>query len=308
MLIFVLLTFWLAACTDIRPVAKIGLLAPFEGLYRRSGYEALAAMRQAIGDSPAGQIGFIPLALDDSADPQRTLRSTQKLLVDNQVRAVVGPLSPALATTSGQFLENSAVPWFAPYAVQPAGGFADPLASEQWAAGLIAAAGAAAQRQGAASLVLAGGADGWPAWDDARWSAEAGAPVRTLSTDPGAIDSIRSDEAIFWLGAADAAAAFLATLPPRLDAIPFWLGPAGGDPVLAERVEIDRKLYWLAWSNVHYNDWAASHSPSTPSAFLVYEATRAAIASVTGAAPASDTPWHVELFELADGVSRLYTP
>ena len=33
-------------CTPVRPVVKIGLIAPFEGLYRDSGYGALAAMRQ----------------------------------------------------------------------------------------------------------------------------------------------------------------------------------------------------------------------------------------------------------------------
>ncbi|MFZ1771520.1 MAG: ABC transporter substrate-binding protein, partial [Caldilinea sp.] len=90
----------LAACTDVRPLVKIGLIAPFEGLYRRTGYEALAAMRQALADAPTGPVAIIPLALDDSADPTRTVRAAEKLLVDPQVQAVVGPLSPALAAAS----------------------------------------------------------------------------------------------------------------------------------------------------------------------------------------------------------------
>jgi branched-chain amino acid transport system substrate-binding protein len=297
----------LVACTDVRPIVKIGLIAPFEGLYRRTGYEALAAMRQALADAPAGPVAIIPLALDNSADPARTVRAAEKLLVDPQVQAVVGPLSPALAAASRDRLGAASLPWFAPYAVAPAGGFAAPF-DDAWAAGLIRAAGAAVQTQGATTLVLAGNAQGWPAWDDAAWTAVAGLPVRTFSDAPAAAASLTSRDAIFWRGAAAEAAAFLELLPPQLANIPFWLGPAGGDPILTERTKTDSKLYWLTWSNVYYNDWAAHHSPATPSAFLVYQATRAAIDAVTGAASTAVTPWHVELFEVENGVSRSYTP
>jgi hypothetical protein len=70
----------LAGCTDVRPVAKIGLIAPFEGLQRRTGYAALESMRQAIVETPASAIGVIPLALDDSADPLGHSRAAEKLL------------------------------------------------------------------------------------------------------------------------------------------------------------------------------------------------------------------------------------
>ncbi|MFZ1767714.1 MAG: hypothetical protein WAU00_00880, partial [Caldilinea sp.] len=166
----------------------------------------------------------------------------------------------------------------------------------------------AVQRQGATTLILAGNAQGWPAWDDAAWAAVAGLPVRTLRDDPAAVASLTSRDAIFWRGAANEAATFLERLPPQLADMSFWLGPAGGDPILTERAIIDSKLYWLTWSNVHYNDWAAHHSPATPSAFLVYQATRAAIEAVTGVASTAVTPWHVEMFEVEDGVSRSYTP
>ena len=52
----------MAACTDVQPVVKIGLVAPFEGLYRRTGYDALAAMRAAIADQPAPGVNVLPLA------------------------------------------------------------------------------------------------------------------------------------------------------------------------------------------------------------------------------------------------------
>jgi ABC-type branched-subunit amino acid transport system substrate-binding protein len=136
----------LAGCTDVRPVAKIGLIAPFEGLHRRSGYAALAAMRQAIVETPAGATGIIPLALDDSADPTRCAARRRKASCrDPQVRAVIGPLTPALTASVSETLAAATLPWFAPYAVNPAGGFADPLTDDGWAAGLAAAVGATVQ-------------------------------------------------------------------------------------------------------------------------------------------------------------------
>lgn len=298
----------LTSCTNVRPVAKIGLIAPFEGLQRRTGYTALAAMRQAIAEAPTNAVGIIPLALDDSADPMRAHRTAAKLLRDPQVKAVVGPLTPALTASVSDTLAAATLPWFAPYAVNPAGGFADPRTDDHWARELAAAVGVAVQQQGATALVLAGNAQGWPLWDAATWSALARLPVRWLADDASAVQSLSAHDAIFWLGAADEAAAFLATLPAELAEIPFWLGPAGDDPILTEHAKIDRKLYWLTWSNVLYNDWAATHSPSTPSAFLVYQATRAAIGAVTGVAATDAVPWHVVLFEVQNGVSRVYTP
>lgn len=303
-----LLAILLAGCTDVRPVAKIGLIAPFEGLHRRTGYATLAAMRQAIVETPAGATGIIPLALDDSADPTRARRAAEKLLRDPQVSAVVGPLTPALTASISDTLAATTLPWFAPYAVNPAGGFADPLTDDDWAAGLAAAVGAAVQAQGATALVLAGDAQGWPAWDEATWTAIAGLPVRKLASGAGAVNTLSTQDAIFWLGAADSAAAFCTMLPAGLTGLPFWLGPAGDDPILTEHTKIDSKLYWLTWSNARYNDWAATHTPSTPSAFLADQATRAAIEAVTGVAASDAAPWHVVLFEVKNGVSRVFTP
>jgi branched-chain amino acid transport system substrate-binding protein len=265
-------------------------------------------MRLAIADAPTASVGFIPLALDDSADLERTRRAAEKLLADPQVKAVVGPLSPLLAVAGSEVLGVGEAPWFAPFAVAQPGGFADPLNSSAWAGGLIEAVGAAVQQQGAKTLYLAGDRRGWPAWNEAEWSSMAGLRVRFLDDDPAAIASLIESDAIFWLGAAEEAADFLNRLPPERDDLPFWLGPVGGDPVLYERLETDSKLYWSAWSNLLYTEWAAHHSPSTPSAFLVYQATRVAIDAVTGAASTEVTPWHVELFVAEDGVSRSFTP
>lgn len=296
------------ALTNVRPIAKIGLIAPFEGLHRRTGYAALAAMRQTIADTPVEGLALLPLALDDSNDPARARRAVEKLLRDPQVKAVIGPLTPALAAASRDLLDDAGRIWLAPYAVNPTGGFADPQEGEAWAAGLIAAVGAAVQQQGAAALVIAGDPAGWPAWDAAAWAAQAGLPVRVIDDDALVVGSLTPQDAIFWRGDAAAAAALLDRLPQAVAGIPIWLGPAGDDPVLTEHAKTDSNLYWLTWSNVHYNEWAASHSPATPSAFLVDQATRAAIETVTGAAPATAAAWQVAMFAIVDGESRTYTP
>ncbi|GIV67229.1 ABC transporter substrate-binding protein [Caldilinea sp.] len=293
-----------AACRDVRPVVKIGLIAPFEGLYRRTGYEALTAMRQAIAETPSREMAVVPLALDDSATPERARRAAQKLLVDPQVRSIVGPLAPALTAAVADVLSDAGVPWFVPYAVEPEGGFASALHSIAWADDLLAAVGAAVRRQGAASLALAGDPSGWPAWDEARGSAIAGLPTRFLHDD---VASLRPDEAIFWLGAADEAAAFLNATPSAGAGAPFWLGPVGGDPVLTERLETDRKLYWLTWSNSHYTDRVMGRDPMAPAALLTYEATRAALDAAMRTETVPARPWRVAMFVLENGVSRPFT-
>lgn len=293
-----------AACRDVRPVVKIGLIAPFEGLYRRTGYEVLTAMRQAIAEAPSHEIAVVPLALDDSATPERSRRAAQKLLVDPQVRSIVGPLTPALTAAVADILSDAGVFWFVPYAVEPEGGFASALHSTAWAEGLLAAVGMAVQRQGAVSLAVAGDSNGWPAWDEAHWSAMTGVPTRFLPNDSA---SLRPDEAIFWLGAADEAAAFLNAMPSSSADAPFWLGPVGGDPVLTERLKTDRKLYWLTWSNSHYTDHVMGHEPMTPAAVLTYEATRAALEAATGIRTIPASPWRVAMFVVENGVSRPFS-
>ena len=122
-----------AACAPIRPIYKIGLLAPFEGLSRRNGYEALAAMHAAIGDAAPRGIDLLPLALDDSADP---VRAAQKMLADPTLKAVVGPLTiEGVEVTRARF-GSTDLPRFAPFAVAPAGDL--PInQNSDWVTGLI---------------------------------------------------------------------------------------------------------------------------------------------------------------------------
>ena len=140
----------LAGCTNVRPTIKIGVLAPFEGLHRRSGYAALEAVRAAIVDFSNGDAGILPLALDDGDQPQQAVRSAQKLLADPRVAAVVGPLSPDLGAAVEPLGSTASIAWYPPYSV----------AGQDWATGLVRTAadlGAEARCTGACTRRLDAG-------------------------------------------------------------------------------------------------------------------------------------------------------
>ena len=90
-------------CCQNRPVA------PFEGLYRRSGYAAWGAVRSAIDESPSDAIDLLPVALDGTADAERTRRAIQKLLSDDSVKAIIGPLNPALVAEVADLFDGQPV-------------------------------------------------------------------------------------------------------------------------------------------------------------------------------------------------------
>ncbi len=291
-LLLVLLAAWnLAGCTNVRPTIAIGVLAPFEGLHRRSGYAALDAVRAAIADFPYAGAGILPLALDDGGRPAQAARSAQKLLVDPRVRAVVGPLTPELGAAVAPMRAGAPISWFTPYSI----------AGEDWAAGLVHAAAALARRQGAQGLVLAGWTAGWPRLDAQQWTQIGGMPVR-LDDEAG---SVRADEAVFWMGTAEDAAAYLARLRARQPAAVFVLGPSGEDPVFAERVLASRtgfdKVYWTTWTDNGYTEWTANHSGKSPNAYIVYRTALAALEAAAGHSRSALPPsWFVQSYRYDD--------
>lgn len=83
-----------------RPVVKIGLVAPFEGLYRAVGYDALYAVKLAIRQrNGAGGVGgeyMVELvALNDDNDPAEAALQVREMAVDPAVMGVVGHFSAA---------------------------------------------------------------------------------------------------------------------------------------------------------------------------------------------------------------------
>lgn len=101
----------LAACCGLgstKPTVKIGLSAPFEGLYRELGYEALYAVRLAVRERNAeggvGQCYLVELvALNDLNEAETAVEQARKMAVDPAVLAVLGGLSAETARAAPEY-------------------------------------------------------------------------------------------------------------------------------------------------------------------------------------------------------------
>jgi branched-chain amino acid transport system substrate-binding protein len=283
----------LGGCTPVPPVTKIGLIAPFEGLYRESGYAALAALRSALAECAPSGMAVVPLALDGSVDPAR---AAQKLLVDPSVRAVIGPLDLSAAAAVAGVLKDRSIPWIAPLLVNPARGFA------AWPDGAGLAALAAAVRQAMqppARLVVAGlpPALATPGLE--------GAGVLRIDEAGAAQAALQPGDALLWLGSPAEGAALLQQVTARRPDARVWLGPQGGDPVFATHLSALQAVHWSIWIDSGYNQWAQSHEPGTPSSYLVYQAACTALAAAAGKASPPAPAWQLQSYRIGpDGVSE----
>ena len=101
----------LAACGGLgstKPAVKIGLSAPFEGLYRELGYEALYAVRLAVRERNAeggvGQRYLVELvALNDLNEAETAAEQARKMAVDPAVLAVLGGFSAETALVAPEY-------------------------------------------------------------------------------------------------------------------------------------------------------------------------------------------------------------
>ncbi|MBI3959331.1 MAG: hypothetical protein HY328_11030 [Chloroflexi bacterium] len=261
---FVLL---LSSCASTRPVVKIGLLAPFEGVYRQEGYDALAAMRAAIGEQESDGIDVLPLAIDTSRD---AARAAQKMLADPSVAAVIGPYWTAEGTAVEQSVDDGK--WLYPYA---------PSGNDNWAVEAVDAAAAFAEEEGR-TLIVAGRPPGWP--------------EMKVETGAGA-DDVQAGQTVLWLGDAAAGAGFALAVWERLPGTPFGLYGAGVE-TFRQRVgeQMIGALFVVGWIDEKYPLWATSHSPNTPAAYTVYRQTADALKRLAG--ETTTTLWQPAIFIL----------
>jgi branched-chain amino acid transport system substrate-binding protein len=102
--LFVLLGWLICSCAGLgstKPLVKIGLVAPFEGLHRHLGYDVLYAVKLAVREcNAAGGVGgyMVELvALDDGNDPAQAPLQARKMIVDPDVMGVIGHYSDEAA-------------------------------------------------------------------------------------------------------------------------------------------------------------------------------------------------------------------
>ncbi len=106
----------LTACLDTTPATiKFGLLAPFEGADRATGYDALAGVRLALREHNQSASGFrIELvALDDHHDPsgQMAAQRAAEIVADPGVVAVIGGFGNGPASGAAPVLAEAGVPF-----------------------------------------------------------------------------------------------------------------------------------------------------------------------------------------------------
>ncbi|MCB9077549.1 MAG: ABC transporter substrate-binding protein [Anaerolineaceae bacterium] len=98
---------------------KIGLVAPFEGLYRASGYELLFAVKLALQErnQGAGLHGYRVelVALNDFNDPVEAAKQARVLAADPAMLGVVGHLAPAATLAAIPVYQEAelavSIPW-----------------------------------------------------------------------------------------------------------------------------------------------------------------------------------------------------
>lgn len=223
---------WIPVSTP--QVVKIGVIAPFEGLYRRTGYAVLAEVRRTIEeqqDSLGDNLQVLPVALDDSGDPEQAVRAAQKLLVDPDVQVIIGPFLPhTIAAVANLQPRRPSTQWFPLYETGIEG---DESA-------LVSEVAMLGKQQGSERMVIAGLAPRSEKIDDEQWRAQAALPLY-LSNEPG---DVRGTDLVLWLGDPAGAATYLNQLRLTQPETPFWMGPTGGDPVFAELARSLEHVYW----------------------------------------------------------------
>ena len=105
-----------AGCLSNTPhVVKIGMIAPFEALYRNDGYAALAAVklavaqRNAAGGVAGNQVALV--AVNDNGRGEEASQQAAYLAADPAVLGVVGLLSRSTALSAGPTLATQGLPW-----------------------------------------------------------------------------------------------------------------------------------------------------------------------------------------------------
>ncbi len=108
----------------VRPVVRIGLVAPFEGRYRYVGYDVFPAVRLALRqvNADGGVLGYAVelVAYDDGADPQMAREQARKLALDPQVVVAMGHFGTATTAAALPDYRTAGLPLVVPPSYEPA--------------------------------------------------------------------------------------------------------------------------------------------------------------------------------------------
>jgi len=117
----------LVGCTVTKPIIKIGLVAPFEGLYRDVGYDVLYAVNLALREwNEAGGVeGYMVelVALDDSGEPDQAPGQASELILDPLVIGAIGHFDEETTLAASPVYQEGGMALIAPAVI--AGGLED---------------------------------------------------------------------------------------------------------------------------------------------------------------------------------------
>ncbi|MGC8877859.1 MAG: branched-chain amino acid ABC transporter substrate-binding protein [Anaerolineae bacterium] len=114
----------LGICSGTRPILKIGLAAPFEGVGRPLGYETLQGVRLAISQwnargGPGGHMVEL-VALNDSNNAQEARLQAKEFVADPAVLGVIAGWSAETAGAMVPILSQKGLATVLPWSVSPA--------------------------------------------------------------------------------------------------------------------------------------------------------------------------------------------
>jgi hypothetical protein len=283
-----------ASCVTSTPqVAKIGLIAPFEGLHRESGYAALDGLRAALDEcgelDREADIAFVPLALNDSYQAADAARALAKVRVDPAVVAILGPLSPGLVMR-GQAPETttraaSRPSHLFPFLVDESGRFADEHTWPRALAHYIFQVAQVAPMHTSATRLLVAGApeallaesDTWlqavaVQMDDGDDAQSNALLVSDLSAIPivivpqneagwaARLETVyEMGDALLWLDPTLEGLAELVAVHHTWPDLSIVFGPDANHTKAATHFNVQAPLFWGVWSDDGYTEWAMRH-------------------------------------------------
>jgi ABC-type branched-subunit amino acid transport system substrate-binding protein len=266
-----------------QPVVKIGLLAPFEELYRDDGYAALHAVKLAIaqrnaqGGVAGRQIALV--ALNDNGRAVEAILQARKLGIDNGVAGVVGPVHGETATAAAAELTAQGLPWIAPV----------PLDTDEHPGGWsLSASPFDLGHEAVSELVRLGAAEQAVLFSDqlgaiqgAQASADSLGLRLSVATAAAGGASVPAGSSIVWLSDAERGAALVSALASTGSAALVVGGPEVGSVVFDRRAAPGAAAAWLSSGPpasalppefvAAYKQFAGT-GPS-PQAVLAYDAT-----------------------------------
>ncbi len=294
------------------PVLKIGMIAPFEGLYRPQGYAALYAVKLAIRErNRAGGVagyGIELVALNDDGEPTAAALQARKLAVDADVVGVIGPLTRATAEAAAEPLAEVGLAWVAPTSVPDHVVRDHPNAFRLFAADadLASALVGWAARAGGAGFLLAIPEMGSFAAALNAAAAAARIPVTTTV-------SVKGQASVLLLGgdAAEAAAA-LQGAQEFLNGAPIGGGPEAAGEVFWQRMRPLRvEMVWATslrprvWPSPVAQGYAElAGGELGPTAALAYDAAQALLDAVAQDIAAHGKPSRAGVAAALAGVER----